>query len=209
MSIFGAERGKNMDFDPGEYGLLDDGSTIETITAQIQEGMVEEAVAAFQEVFAEYRPEGFKMLFSAVDVAHKRLIWVHRYAPGFDLKKIASIPVDIQSLLTACGAPRGSTRWRHCPRNCSLIDGQVPLRAWSRRLYRDKKMTDKIKTIEELAAGRNVELKIYTIKPGGWTNFFYYWRKNRQTASSSRIQGRIRRCRHPRQSFRVGRQHRR
>ncbi|GGZ17427.1 hypothetical protein [Novosphingobium colocasiae] len=38
-------------------------------------------------------------------------------------------------------------------------------------------MTDKIKTIEELAAGRNVELKIYTIKPGGWTNFFYYWRK--------------------------------
>lgn len=74
-----------MDFDPREYGLLDDGSTIETITAQIQEGMVEEAVEAFQEVFAEYRPEGFKMLFSAVDVAHKRLIWVHRYAPGFDL----------------------------------------------------------------------------------------------------------------------------
>lgn len=38
-------------------------------------------------------------------------------------------------------------------------------------------MADKFKTIAELAAGRNVELKLYTIKPGGWDKFFYYWRK--------------------------------
>lgn len=75
-----------MDFDPAEFGLVDDGSTIETMICQIQEGKIDAAVEAFQEVFAEYKPEGYTILFSAVDVANKRLIWVHRYAPGFDLK---------------------------------------------------------------------------------------------------------------------------
>ena len=38
-------------------------------------------------------------------------------------------------------------------------------------------MTNKIRTLSELSDGRNVELKVYTIKPGGWSGFFHYWRK--------------------------------
>ena len=34
-----------------------------------------------------------------------------------------------------------------------------------------------VKTLEELKNGRTVELKIYQVKPGGWTKFLYYWRK--------------------------------
>jgi len=38
-------------------------------------------------------------------------------------------------------------------------------------------MTKSIKSLSELAEGRNVELKVYTVKPGGWSGFFHYWRK--------------------------------
>ena len=34
-----------------------------------------------------------------------------------------------------------------------------------------------IKTLEELKGGRTVEFKLYSIKPGGWKNYFHYWRK--------------------------------
>lgn len=75
-----------MDFDPQEFGLIDDGSTTEVMIYHVQKGRTEEIVEVFQEVFAEYKPEGFKIVFSAVDVANDRLIWVHRYEKGFDLK---------------------------------------------------------------------------------------------------------------------------
>jgi predicted secreted protein len=75
-----------MDFDPAELGLVDDGSTSEVMIYHVKQGLMDEIVEIFQEVFAEYKPEGFKIIFSAVDVANNRLIWVHRYAPDFDLK---------------------------------------------------------------------------------------------------------------------------
>lgn len=74
-----------MEFDPAELGLIDDGSTIEVCVCEVQKGRMEEAVEAFQEVFAEYRPGGFKVLFAAADIANNRITWVHRYEKGFDL----------------------------------------------------------------------------------------------------------------------------
>lgn len=38
-------------------------------------------------------------------------------------------------------------------------------------------MNYKVKTLEELKNGRNIELKVYTVKPGGWSQFLFYWRK--------------------------------
>ncbi|MDP3675297.1 MAG: hypothetical protein Q8R44_09390 [Novosphingobium sp.] len=75
-----------MEFSPADLGLVDDGSTIEVVNCQVQKGRTAEAVEAFQEVFSDYKPEGFKILFAAADVANERLIWVHRYEKGFDLK---------------------------------------------------------------------------------------------------------------------------
>lgn len=74
-----------MEFNPGEYGLIDDGSTVETMIYHVQAGKMEEIVEVFQEVFADYKPEGFKIISAVADVANHRLIWVHRYEKGFDL----------------------------------------------------------------------------------------------------------------------------
>ena len=76
----------DMEFDPQEFGLIDDGSTIEVTICLAQKGRLEEAVEVFQETFSEYKPEGFKILFAAADIAHDKLIWVHRYEKGFDLE---------------------------------------------------------------------------------------------------------------------------
>src|SRR5688572_21135512 len=76
----------NMEFDPDEFGLIDDGSTVEVNICHVQKGRMAEAVEVFQEVFSEYKPEGFKILFAAADVANERLIWVQRYEKCFDLK---------------------------------------------------------------------------------------------------------------------------
>tara|TARA_R110000787_G_scaffold168170_1_gene281048 strand:+ start:2201 stop:2527 length:327 start_codon:yes stop_codon:yes gene_type:complete len=76
-----------MEFDPKEFGLVEDGSTIEVVTLEVQEGRMEEIVEVFQEVFSDFKPEGFSVIFSAVDLAHNKLIWIHRYEKGFDLSK--------------------------------------------------------------------------------------------------------------------------
>lgn len=76
-----------MEFDPKEFGLVDDGSTTEVMIYHVQQGRMEEIVEVFQEVFFDYKPDGFKIVFSAVDVPNNRLIWVHRYEKGFDLTK--------------------------------------------------------------------------------------------------------------------------
>lgn len=76
-----------MEFDPKEFGLIDDGSISEVMIYNVQQGRIAEIVEIFQETFADYRPKGFKITFAAVDVANNRLIWVHRYEKGFDLTK--------------------------------------------------------------------------------------------------------------------------
>lgn len=38
-------------------------------------------------------------------------------------------------------------------------------------------MANTIKSLEELKAGRTVELKVYEVKKGGWSQFLYCWRK--------------------------------
>lgn len=74
-----------MEFDPKEFGLIDDGSISEVMIYNVQQGRIAEIVEVFQQTFADYRPEGFKITFAAVDVANNRLIWVHRYENGFNL----------------------------------------------------------------------------------------------------------------------------
>ncbi|MEU1984502.1 hypothetical protein [Nocardia sp. NPDC019395] len=74
-----------MEFRPEEFGLVDDGSTTEVMIYNVQQGRMAEAVEVFQDVFHDYRPEGFKVVFAAADVANHRLIWVHRYDKDFDL----------------------------------------------------------------------------------------------------------------------------
>ncbi|KJL42327.1 hypothetical protein [Microbacterium trichothecenolyticum] len=78
-------RSVETDIDLSALGIVDDGSTTEVMIYDVKPGRIDDAVVAFQEVFDHYRPEGFSILFSAVDVANNRLIWVHRYAPDFDL----------------------------------------------------------------------------------------------------------------------------
>ncbi len=74
-----------MDFDPAALGLIDDGSKIEVNINHVQPGRMEEAIAAFQEAFADYKPEGFKIIYACTDLANNRLIWIHRYDKDFDL----------------------------------------------------------------------------------------------------------------------------
>ncbi|KUO53673.1 MAG: hypothetical protein APF78_05265 [Sphingomonadales bacterium BRH_c3] len=75
-----------MQLNPADFGLIDDGSTIEVNVMEVQKGRIEDAVAAFQQAFAEYKPEGFKVIFACADIANERITWVHRYDKGFDLK---------------------------------------------------------------------------------------------------------------------------
>lgn len=74
-----------MEFVPAALGMIDDGSKIEVNINHVQPGRMEEAITALQQAFAEYKPDGFKVIYACADLANNRLIWIHRYEKDFDL----------------------------------------------------------------------------------------------------------------------------
>jgi len=142
-------------------GVIDDGSTIEVMVYDVQEGRLDDVVLAFQEAFNAFRPKGFSVLFAAVDVAHHRLIWVHRYDAGFDLTQrfyLGRHPDLVHCL------------WAGTRYDALAALDPTPLRqpetaSWAPR------------TLQELVAdGPTVELKVYQVKKDHWPAFLDCWR---------------------------------
>lgn len=141
----------------------------------VQQGRMAEIVEVFQETFAEFKPQGFRITFAAADVANNRLIWVHRYEKGFDLTKrfyLGKYPKLAHCLWsgTRYDAVEASTAELGSGSDATQLARVEPVRR--------RKVSDAaVKTLEQLQDGLTVELKIYQVKAGGWSQFLHYWRK--------------------------------
>ncbi|WP_157571774.1 hypothetical protein [Nocardioides alkalitolerans] len=128
----------------------------------VQPGRMDDAVRAFQETFASFRPAGFTVLFAAADVAHHRLIWVHRYERGFDLGErfyLGKYPDLVHCL------------WAGTRYDAVAASADLPARP------RASAPPPPPRTLAELADGPTVELKVYEVKQGHWVPFLEYWRR--------------------------------
>ena len=144
-----------------ELGLLDDESTIEVMIYDVQQGSMDEAVIAFQEAFADFRPEGFSVLFAAADQNHHRLIWAHRYEKDFDLTGrfyLGKYPQLVHCLW-------GGTRFDAVAAAEDLAKSSATATT-----------SRPVRTLQHLADGPTVELKIYKVKDGHWEPFLNCWR---------------------------------
>jgi hypothetical protein len=160
---------------PADFGLIDDGSISEVMIYNVQQGRIAEIVEVFQETFADFRPQGFKIAFAAADVANNRLIWVHRYEKGFDLTKrfyLGKYPKLAHCLWSG-------TRYDALEASPEELDSGPEAKRFSRiEPVRRRQVSDAtVKTLEQLKDGLTVELKIYQVKDGGWSKFLHYWRK--------------------------------
>jgi hypothetical protein len=164
-----------MEFDPGEYGLIDDGSTSEVMIYGVQQGYMAEIVEVFQEVFAEYKPEGFKIIFAAADVAHHRLIWVHRYEKGFNLENRFYLGKYTKLVHLLWSGTRYDALQLQAENHKGNVDSHQPL--ISGDAPPEVSVGNTRRTLGELEGGRSVELKVYEVKPGKWKEFLYCWRK--------------------------------
>ena len=158
-----------------DFGLIDDGSISEVMIYNVQQGRIAEIVEAFQETFADFKPQGFKITFAAADVANNRLIWVHRYEKGFDLTKrfyLGKYPKLAHCLWAGTrfdALEVSPEELRSSPEATQFVRIQ-PVR-------RREVFDETVKTLEQLKDGLAVELKIYQVKAGGWSQFLHYWRK--------------------------------
>lgn len=150
-----------MDEASDDLGVIEDGSTIEVMLYDVQPGRMEDAVRAFQETFADFRPSAYTVLFAAADVAHHRLIWVHRYDAEFDLRErfyLGKYP-DLVHCLWA------GTRYDAVAASADVSVGQ-----------QTSSHPAPPRTLADLADGPTVELKVYEVKQGHWAPFLACWR---------------------------------
>jgi hypothetical protein len=134
-----------------------------------------EIVEIFQEVFTDYRPEGFDVVFAAADVPNHRLIWVHRYETGFDLTNrfyLGKFPDLAQCLWSG-------TRFDALAASPEGVDAPPrPVSGPDRgTMHPGGRANSTPRSLEELEAGRTVELKIYEVRQGQWADFLRRWRK--------------------------------
>ena len=159
-----------MNFDPAEFGLIDDGSTNEVMIYNVQQGRIPETVEVFQEVFAKYRPRGFQVVFAAVDIANHRLIWIHRYDKGFDMKDrfyLGKYPKLVHCIWSG-------TRYNAL---VASAEESSAASAYGSMETVPSTLASKAQSLEELQGGPTVELKVYEVRSGEWRAFLHSWRK--------------------------------
>lgn len=152
-------KGTTVSLDLDRLGLVDDGSTTEVMVYDVKAGHMEQAVLAFQEAFADFRPSGFSVVFAAADVAHERLTWVHRYDEGFDLTQRFYLGKYPQLV--------------HCLWAGTRFDAVM---ASSHGVVGGTGVSSEYLTLDQLAEGPTVELKVYQVKQGHWDEFLSCWR---------------------------------
>jgi hypothetical protein len=122
---------------------------------------------------ADYRRDGFRVLFAAADEANHRIIWVHRYERDFDLSE--RFYLGLYPALAGC--LWSGTRFdalEALPHATPSGSATHPVVGSSQEPARVESPAPR--SLESLRSGPTVELKVYELKQGTWVEFLQRWR---------------------------------